>query len=206
MKRISRTDAASETPAMAGTPDKGSKRPAMNVVSPNSAKKKTIARPIHYEKKEWGEIQAKNLMGNNSELYCLELQGGIELISCDHGQNEGFIQPFTAKYFYTRKDDRDGQKVFRDLKEKTHIIAMVPRRMARERDEPIMKPPGKADNGVARFKKCYLVRFCPGGSTSEEKEMALRAIAEVRHKMMRLEGTCFFTCHCTNIFCAPSRF
>jgi hypothetical protein len=71
------------------------------------------------EKKEWGEIQTKNLMGNNQELCCLELQGGIELISCDQGQNEGFMQLFTAECFCTKMDDREGKRVLRDLKEKT---------------------------------------------------------------------------------------
>jgi hypothetical protein len=119
-------------------------------------------------------------MGNNPEFFCLDLRGGLQLISCDQGPNEGFIQPFTALYFHANKDDRDAQRRLSYLKETTKIIAMVPRRKSRLINEPIMKPPGKGDTGVPRFKKCYLVRFCPTGSSEKDTEAALLAITEVR--------------------------
>jgi hypothetical protein len=150
------------------------------VVSPGGLKNKKNKSHRYDMKHDCEEIEPRNLMGNNSELFCLDLRGQIQLIWCDQGSNEGFLQPFSALYFHSNPNDREAQRKVQELRKITKIIAMVPRRKNRIENEPIMKPPGKGDNGVSRFKKCYLVRFCPLGSCAEEKEAALCAIAEVR--------------------------
>ena len=80
-----------------------------------------------------------------------------------------------------------GQKQLKRLQDITKIVAMVPRRKSVSENEPVMKPPGKGDNGVACFKKCYFIRFCPDGSDAREKESALNAIAEVRRNWALLD-------------------
>jgi hypothetical protein len=162
----------------------GLKRLADRTVSPELTKKK--GKWHQYEAKQWEDIEPRNFMVNNPELFCFDLLGNIQLISCDQGSNEGFIQLFTAMYFHTKKDDRDGQRRLHRLKEVTKIIAMVPRRKSRFQNEPVMKPPGKSDNGMVCFKKCYLVRYCPDGTTPQDTELALNAIAEVR--LLKGEG------------------
>ena len=157
----------------------GSKRKTDRAVSPESTKKN--GKHCQHELQQWKDIVPRNFMGNNPELFCLDLPGNIQpALFCDQGPNEGFAQPFAAPCFHTRDDDKDGQKKLARLQEMTKIVAMVPRRMSRSENEPIMKPLAKGETGLPRFKKCYFVRFCPYGSSSEDKQQALKAIAEVR--------------------------
>ena len=129
--------------------------------------------------KELDEIEPRILMGNNPEMYIAEAQGGLEFIYCDQGLSEGFINPFTVKYFHVNPEDRTGMNNLAKYKKITKIIAIAPRRKSATENEPAMKPAGKSDNQTVKYKKSYLVRYCPEGSTSSEKHTALQAITDV---------------------------
>ena len=156
-----------------------------NIVSPSSEQPRTKKARVHEPEvcnlKSLDEIVPKNLMNNHPELTCYDMAGGIQLVACDQGTNEGFIQPFTALYFHTRQEDRDATRKVAELRKATNVIAMVSRRWSKEKDEPVMKHPGKNDNGVVKYKKCYLVRYLiPGGANNENDKRALQTIASVR--------------------------
>jgi hypothetical protein len=176
--RIVRTAMATNPSSVEDATNTGLKRKTDRAVSPESTKKNN--NHCHYELQDWKDVIPRNFMGNNPELFCLDLPGKIELIFCDQGLNEGFVQPFTAMYFHARDNDKDGQNKLIKLKKRTKIIAMVPRRASHLQNEPIMKPLAKGETGMPRFKKCYFVRYCPCGSSFEEKQDALKAVAEVR--------------------------
>ena len=83
-----------------------------NVISPvaGSQSKKWQDGKTRYGVKAFDEMKPRSLMSNNPEITCVNLAGCIQLIACDQGGTEGFIQPFVSLYFNTKENDRSKWK------------------------------------------------------------------------------------------------
>jgi hypothetical protein len=125
-------------------------------------------------------------VGNIPEFFLLRLQAGLELIYCDQGAGEAFLNPIIHTLFNVNSKDKVGIKMRNELQEKTHILCVASRRKSRQINEPITKPAGSGNNPTTNndssknFKKIYLLRYCgTTGSTQQQQHTALEALAQV---------------------------
>ena len=94
-----------------------------------------------------------NLSGTHPELFLERLQGNIELVWCNDGKKEGFIDPFVKAFFHCDKTNPNAVKMLEDLKKKTGVFVAVSRRISREKNESQFKE-GNHD-GLFKL-KCFL--------------------------------------------------
>jgi hypothetical protein len=122
-------------------------------------------------------VTPSNLSGMHPELFLERLQGNIELVWCDDGKREGFIDPFVKAFFHYDKMNPNAVKTFEDLKKKTGIFVGVSRRISREKNESQFKE----GNHGGLFKLTYFVRHCGSNSSNLvlDHRVCLEAIADV---------------------------
>jgi len=99
-------------------------------------------------------VLPSNLSGVHPELFIERLQGNIELVWCDDGKKEGFIDPFLKAFFHYDKKSPNAVKKFEELKKKTGIFVGVSRRISKEMNEPELKE----GNHGGMFKLTYFIR------------------------------------------------
>jgi len=118
-----------------------------------------------------------NLSGTHPELFLERLQGNIDLVWCDDGKKEGFIDPFVKAYFHYDKTNPNAVKMFENLKRKTGIFVGVSRRISLEKNESQFKE----GNHGGLSKLTYFVRHS-GSNNSDlvsDHRVCLEAIADV---------------------------
>jgi hypothetical protein len=128
------------------------------------------------------EIQVKgvtpsDLSGTHPEWFLERLQGNTDLVWCDDGKREGFIDPFVKAFFHCDKTNPNAVKTFEDPKKKTGTFVGVSRRVSREKNESQFKE----GNHDGMFKLTYFVR-CGGSNNSNlasDHRVCLEAIADV---------------------------
>lgn len=134
-------------------------------------------------------------VGNTPEWLLIRLQGGVELIYCDQGKAEAFINPVIQQLFKAGPTDKAAINIRTELQQKTGILCCVARRKSREEDEPALKHAhANAHNtyGNAQFKMTYFVRFCgQTRNTIQQRRFALETLAEVS-KLQRRPITYIF--------------
>lgn len=118
-------------------------------------------------------------VGTQPELFVIQLRGGLELIYCNQGSNEGFLQPLISALFQVSPGDQSGIQIRNNLCKKTKILCAVPRRESREENTPQLKT--SESNGSVKYKKLYFVRY-PGitANGGGSRRQALETIAQVR--------------------------
>jgi hypothetical protein len=145
------------------------------VVSPNSQGEKRKARVVDEEEESKKQqlsvivptvkyvmkneilekgVTPSNLSGTHPELFLERLQGNIELIWCDDGKKEGYIDPFVKAYFQYDRTIVTEMKTFEDLKKKTGIFIAVSRRISQKVNQATLK---QVNNG-GLFKLTYFIR------------------------------------------------
>ena len=118
-----------------------------------------------------------NFSGAHPELFLQKLQGNIELVWCDDGKKEGFIDPFVKAFFHYDKKNPNAVKTFKELKKKTCIFVGVSRRISRQMNESELKE----GNHGGMFKLTYFVRHVNRNKSDPELDhrMCLETIADV---------------------------
>jgi hypothetical protein len=117
-----------------------------------------------------------NLSGAHPELFIEKLQGNIELIWCDDGKKEGFIDPFVKAFFHYDKKNPNAVKTFEELKKNTGIFVGVSRRLSRQRNEAALKE----GNQGGMFKLTYFIRHSDWNNHLEmDCRLCLEKIADV---------------------------
>ncbi len=124
-----------------------SKKQQLNVIVP------TVKYVMKNEILEKG-VTPSNLSGTHPELFLERLQGNIELVWCDDGKKEGFIDPFVKAFFHYEEKNPNAVKTYEELKKKTGIFVGVSRRISQEMNEPQLKQ----GNQGGMFKLTYFVR------------------------------------------------
>ena len=117
-------------------------------------------------------------LGTVPEMFVIELQGGIELIYCNQGNSEAFVQPLVNAFFQVPPENKTAVALRKELVEKTQILCVVPRRVSHKENVPQTKP---AQNGTTTvYKKMYFVRY-PGYSlnNNETRRNVLETLADV---------------------------
>jgi hypothetical protein len=99
-------------------------------------------------------VKPSNLSGAHPELFLERLQGNIELVWCNDGTKEGFIDPFVKAFFHYEEKNPNAVKTYEELKKKTGIFVGVSRRISQEMNEPQLKQ----GNQGGMFKLTYFVR------------------------------------------------
>lgn len=136
--------------------------------------------------------QMSHLYSGNCCMYLVQMRGPIELIYCNQGLNEAFLNPFMSMYFHSggssfeEVGSRNTKNQVIELRKKTKIIAAVPRRINLQTNEPEMKPGSK--NDTRRYKKCYFVSYTKDESerSDNDRQEGLWAICNVsRQKYFR---------------------
>ncbi len=110
------------------------------------------------------------LIGSNPELFLVHLKGGLELIYCNQGQDEGFVHSFVDVYF-----NGNNAQNFSHLHVDTGIIAMVARCKSREEDVPQCKV---QDGKMTAFQKSYSV--CMSGPNGGSDDSQMRALVAIK--------------------------
>ena len=117
------------------------------------------------------------MVGSSPELFLVQLRGGIDLIYCNQGAEEGFVHSFVEPYFYNGVKDSVPTERFKHLRGQTGIFAMVARRKSRVENVPQFKI---QDGKVTQYSKCYFVRMSGANGGSDTERMAvLRAMKTV---------------------------
>jgi hypothetical protein len=96
-----------------------------------------------------------NFCGAHPELFLERLQGNIELVWCDNGTKEGFIDPFVKAFFHYDKKNPNAVKTFEELKKKTGIFVGVSRRISREVNQSQLKEGN--NNGMFKLTYSFVV-------------------------------------------------
>ena len=111
----------------------------------------------------------------------ISLKGNIDLFYFEQGQNEVFVNPLVQLLFGENNKQGHSYMAKKEaLLKTTNIVAVVPRRMNLQNDEPQWKI---NQNNKGKFKKHYFIRFDPTLSPSKEcKKKALQALVSVRYK------------------------
>lgn len=118
-----------------------------------------------------------NLRSSHPELFLESLQGNIDIIWCNDGIKEGYIDPLMKALFAHDKKDAKAFKVMEELKMKTGIFAAAGRRISRTENQVQMK---EGNNG-GMFKLTYLIRHRNGhhGNNDVNQRQCLEHIADV---------------------------
>ena len=126
-------------------------------------------------------VEPISLCASHPEMFLERLQGNIELVYCDDGLKEGFIDTFNKAYFHVDKSKPDAVKKYQELKAKTGIFVAVCRRLNRETNQPHLK---EGTNG-GMFKQTYFVRHAKWSSDDLETDhrTCLQTIADVSIKL-----------------------
>jgi hypothetical protein len=122
-------------------------------------------------------VEPTNLCNSHPELFLESLQGNIDLVWCQDGKKEGYIDPFNKAFFEYERKNPNAVKTFMELKKKTGIFVATNRRISREVNEPDMKE----GNHGGLFKMTYYVRHRGWNNKELEREhrMCLETLAEV---------------------------
>jgi hypothetical protein len=166
------------------SPDRqGEKRMAREVDEEEESKKQkqsgvvsTVKYVMKNEILEKG-VTPSNLSGAHPELFVERLQGNIELVWCNDGKKEGFIDPFVKAFFHCDKKNPNAVKMFEDLKKKTGIFVGVSRRISQETNEAKLKE----GNQGGMFKLTYFVRH-RGSNNADlvlDRRVCLETVADV---------------------------
>ncbi len=168
----------------------GEKRMAREADEEEESKKQkqnVVASTVKYVMKN--EILEKgvtpsNLSGTHPELFLERLQGNMELVWCNDGKKEGFIDPFVKAFFHYDKTNPTAVKTFEDLKKKTGIFVGVSRRISWEKNESQFKE----GNHGGMFKLTYFIRHGSSNSSDlvSDHRVCLEAIADVSLKIARV--------------------
>ena len=134
-----------------------------------------------YSFKKYKDVSPRNFMSSASGAYMISLKGNIDLFYFEQGQNEVFVNPLVQLLFGENNKQVHGYMAKKEaLLKATNIVAVVPRRMNLQNDEPQWKI---NQNNKGKFKKHYLIRFDPTLNPSKEsKKKALEALVSVRYK------------------------
>lgn len=118
-----------------------------------------------------------NLRSSHPELFVESLLGNIDIIWCNDGNREGFIDPLMKALFSPDKRDIKALKIMEELKRNTHIFAATGRRVSPTENQVQMK---QGNNG-AMYKLTYLIRRRIETGQVEEREQrkCLEYMAEV---------------------------
>jgi hypothetical protein len=118
-----------------------------------------------------------NLCGSHPEMFLESLAGNIEIVWCDDGAKEGFVDTFNKAYFNVDTTNAEAVRKASELRQKTGIFVACSRRISRHINKPVMK---EGSNGLS-YKSTYYVRFAARNNTDKEKEqlICLRAMAQV---------------------------
>lgn len=118
-----------------------------------------------------GVGQPVDFKNTRAEVLCRTLGGGIDLIWVDQGSDEAFIQPLMAVFF------GPPQPTSQKTRDACGFICSVPRRIAKEMNEPMYKITSKGQ----RYKKSYFVRFRGEGPDEQQRlQTSLRGLCQVR--------------------------
>jgi hypothetical protein len=122
-------------------------------------------------------VEPTNLCSSHPELFLESLQGNIDLVWCQDGKKEGYIDPFNKAFFEYDRKNPNAVKTFMELKKKTGIFVAINRRISPEVNEPDMKE----GNHGGLFKMTYYVRHHGWNNKELERDhrMCLETLAEV---------------------------
>ena len=79
-------------------------------------------------------IDPSNYISTGTEKFSINMRGPIDLIGCNQGSTEGFVNPFIEAYFNQKSLDTT-----KCLKKNTNIIAVVSRHVGMNVNKPQMK-------------------------------------------------------------------
>ena len=112
------------------------------------------------------DVQPKSFLYKRPELVSINMRGCIDLIACNQGLKEGFINPFIDTYFNYDPSDRAAESKGKRLKAATSIIAAVARRTSLTSNTARKKIVTVKDE-TREYKMSYLVCYRPlEGSTT----------------------------------------
>lgn len=154
------------------TPFTERRQPSIDLMTRYTIKQKVLV----------GEGQPINLSSSHPEMFLESLQGNIEIIWCDDGIKEGFVDTFNKAYFNVDNTMPDAVKKARELREKTGIFVSCSRRISRESNNPVMK----AGNNGGSYKSIYFIRLASQNDKDVEREqrLCLETIANVSNTMV----------------------
>jgi hypothetical protein len=119
-----------------------------------------------------GSIQPKNFMISGVEINTIRPVGDfINLVYFEQADDEGYVHPLVT-FISSPKADSPGRTEFLKV---TGVVAVVPRRLSKEKNIPVMK----TTDGRTQYKKCYLVCLKPSGYDELSTRKCLDTIASV---------------------------
>lgn len=148
-------------------------------VSPVVARNGTETGKEKLKLKGLEDVQPKSFLYKGPELVSVDMRGCIDLIICNQGLQEGFINPFINAYFNYNPSDRTAQTNGKRLKAATSIIAAVARRTSLA-SNTARKKIVTVKEETREYKTSYLVCYRPHGSSSSDRLASLRGVCKVR--------------------------
>jgi hypothetical protein len=137
-------------------------------------------RPSKYSLKLQEDVSVMNMMSNACEGYMISMRGNLDLFYVEQGQTEAFVNP-VMELLFGSSDIHNAKFQKEQLYKKSKIIAVVPRRVSLNVDEPQMKHGGTKADPDAKFKKHYFVSLSDNAMESiDEKKERLEGILSVR--------------------------